>query len=68
MDVLRKKSESQKSDVERRNYWLENLVSAWLTKVTELRTDAEDCNDINIGFGYQKDSSNSLLVAIRNQQ
>ena len=53
MDVLREKISKQKSIGEKK-LLAENLVSAWLTKVTELRTDAEDCNDINIGFGYQK--------------
>lgn len=53
MEILRGKISRQKSVGEQKMI-AENLVSAWLAKVTELRTDAEDCNDINIGFGYQK--------------
>ncbi|MAH09363.1 MAG: hypothetical protein CL961_06805 [Euryarchaeota archaeon] len=53
MTALRKKAESQKSDVEGA-LLLDTLVSNWFSKVTEVRGDAEQCNDVNISFGYQK--------------
>jgi len=53
MTLLRKKVESQKSDVEGA-LLLDTQVSGWFAKVTEVRGDAEQCNDVNISFGYQK--------------
>jgi hypothetical protein len=53
MTILRNKVESQKSDVEGA-LRLDTQVSNWFSRVTEVRGDVEQCNDINISFGYQK--------------
>lgn len=53
MTVLRKKVENQKSVTERA-LLLDTQGSSWFAKVTEVRGDAEQCNDVNISFGYQK--------------
>jgi hypothetical protein len=51
--VLTKKVDSAQSDVEGA-FRLDTQVSSWFSRVTEVRGDSEQCNDVNISFGYQK--------------